>query len=145
MTPILSRILLVSSDPAWRQQTLAGFSQVLMRYDNPFGLTFSSEASAQQAQHAIEQDGDIQAVLVDDSLQSSHGENAATLLRHLTSYRPELSLYVLLEQEDSPRIAHFAELGISGYFYRAEQDYAGWFRILQAEIADKAATPFLIN
>lgn len=142
MTPILSRILLVSSDPAWRQQTLAGFSQVLMRYDNPFGLTFSSEASAQQAQHAIEQDGDIQAVLVDDSLQSSHGENAATLLRHLTSYRPELSLYVLLEQEDSPRIAHFAELGISGYFYRAEQDYAGWFRILQAEIADKAATPF---
>ena len=37
---------------------------------------------------------------------------------------------------------HLGSDAVDGYFFRDEQDHAGWFRILAAEVAEKADTPF---
>ncbi|HXU42503.1 MAG TPA: aminotransferase class I/II-fold pyridoxal phosphate-dependent enzyme, partial [Burkholderiales bacterium] len=126
--------------------------------DNPLGITFSGVATAREALAAIEADGDIQAVLVDDKLYSLPvGKNAAKksngrkklqmsaleLVQRITRFRPELDVYILIaqEKEDDVVDALFTE-AVDGYFYREERDYRGIYRILNAQIQEKARTPF---
>jgi arginine decarboxylase len=97
-------------------------------------------------------------VLVDDKLYSLPvGKNAAKksngrkklqmsaleLVQRITRFRPELDVYILIaqEKEDDVVDALFTE-AVDGYFYREERDYRGIYRILNAQIQEKARTPF---
>jgi arginine decarboxylase len=99
---------------------------------------------------SIETDGDIQAVVVDDKLYTLKGKNskksqmsALELVQRITRFRPELDVYILIAQEHEDEIvdALFAE-SVDGYFYREERDFRGIYRILNAQIQEKARTPF---
>lgn len=105
-----------------------------------------------EALRQIEEDGDIQAVVVDDRLYTLKAEangqrslqmSALELVQRITRFRPELDVYILIsqEQEDEVVDALFTE-AVDGYFYRDERDYNGWYRILSAQIQEKARTPF---
>ena len=123
---------------------------------NPLGISFAGVTTAKEALAAIESDGDIQAVLVDDTLYSLPGGgrknggarkklqmSALELVRRITRFRPELSVYILIaqEKEDDVVDALFTE-SVDGYFYREERDYRGIYRILNAQIQERARTPF---
>lgn len=65
------------------------------------------------------------------------------LVQRISALRPELEIYVLIEKAKADQLVDtlFAE-AVHGYFYREEQDYRGMFRILNAQIAERARTPF---
>ena len=69
--------------------------------------------------------------------------SALELVQRITRFRPELDVYILIaqEQEDEVVDALFAE-AVDGYFYREERDYRGIYRILNAQIQERARTPF---
>ena len=143
MTPI-SRVLVVSDDAAWLADRLAGLGAAAVRLENPYGLTFVGSADAQAALEAIAADGEIQIVLVDKRLAERRSRQAASeLANRINAFRPEISLYVFLEDDDQKAgVEELASHAVDGYFYRDETDFHGWFRILSAEIAEKSATPF---
>lgn len=143
MTPV-SRVLVVSDDAKWQSDVLAGLGAVAVRLENPYGLTFMGAARLKEAMDIIRRDGDIQAVLVDKQLQEKGLNQAAVeLANQISQFRPELSLYVLLMDDDERvLVENLASHAVDGYFYRDETDYNGWFRILTAELAEKSATPF---
>lgn len=143
MTPV-SRVLVVSDDAKWQSDVLAGLGAVAVRLENPYGLTFIGASRLKEAMDIIWRDGDIQAVLVDKQLQEKGLNQAAvTLANQISDFRPELSLYVLLMDDDERvLVENLASHAVDGYFYRDETDYNGWFRILTAELAEKSATPF---
>jgi arginine decarboxylase len=64
-------------------------------------------------------------------------------VQKITALRPELDLYILIEKEREDEVVDtlFAE-AVDGYFYREERDYRGMYRILNAQIAERARTPF---
>lgn len=143
MTPV-SRVLVVSDDAKWQSDVLAGLGAVAVRLENPYGLTFVGATRLKEAMDIIRRDGDIQAVLVDKQLQEKGLNQAAVeLANQISQFRPELSLYVLLMDDDERvLVENLASHAVDGYFYRDETDYNGWFRILTAELAEKSATPF---
>jgi arginine decarboxylase len=69
--------------------------------------------------------------------------SALELVQRITRFRPELDVYILIaqEKEDDVVDALFAE-SVDGYFYREERDYRGIYRILNAQIQERARTPF---
>ncbi len=151
----LSRVLVIEDEPLVLREILKGLNAAARTLDNPFGIAFSGVATAQEALAAIESDGDIQAVLVDDKLYTLEGAaarrsaaktlqmSALELVQRITGFRPELNVYILIakEQEDEVVDALFTE-AVDGYFYREERDYRGIYRILNAQIQEKARTPF---
>ncbi len=143
MNPV-SRVLIVSHDAVLARAMSKGLQLAAQKLANPFGLCFATAASPQNALAEIAADGELQLVLVDRYLQSggSYGDVVA-LINAIGEFRPELSCYVLLGDEDEKlQIDELASHALSGYFYRDEADYPGWFRILSAELAEKSATPF---
>jgi len=155
MAKPLSRILVIEDEPLVLREILKGLNAAARSLDNPFGIAFGGVATAQAALAAIEADGDIQAVLVDDKLYTLEGASprrsaaktlqmsALELVQRITGLRPELNVYILIakEQEDEVVDALFSE-AVDGYFYREERDYRGIYRILNAQIQEKARTPF---
>ncbi|MEW6687786.1 MAG: aminotransferase class I/II-fold pyridoxal phosphate-dependent enzyme [Pseudomonadota bacterium] len=150
----LSRILVIEDDPLALRELVRGLNAAARSLDNPLGIVFGGVATAREALAAIESDGDIQAVIADDklyslpSLKKSNGKkrlqmSALELVQRITRLRPELDVYVLIaqEQEDDVVDALFTE-AVDGYFYREERDYRGMYRILNAQIHEKARTPF---
>ena len=150
----LSRILVIEDEPLVLREILKGLNAAARTLDNPFGIAFGGVATAQEALAAIESDGDIQAVIVDDKLYTLPGNgnrsgaktlqmSALELVQRITGFRPELNVYILIakEQEDEVVDALFTE-AVDGYFYREERDYRGIYRILNAQIQEKARTPF---
>jgi arginine decarboxylase len=150
----LSRILVIEDDPLALRELVRGLNAAARSLDNPLGIVFSGVATAREALAAIEADGDIQAVIADDKLYSlpSSKKNkekkrlqmsALELVQRITRLRPELDVYVLIaqEKEDDVVDALFTE-AVDGYFYREERDYRGIYRILNAQIQEKARTPF---
>ena len=150
----LSHILVIEDEPLVLREILKGLNAAARTLDNPFGIAFGGVATAQEALAAIESDGDIQAVIVDDKLYTLAGNgnrsgaktlqmSALELVQRITGFRPELNVYILIakEQEDEVVDALFTE-AVDGYFYREERDYRGIYRILNAQIQEKARTPF---
>ena len=70
MAKPLSRILVVEDDPLVLREIVKGLNAAARSLDNPLGIGFIGVATAREALAAIEADGDIQAVLVDDKLYS---------------------------------------------------------------------------
>ncbi|HEX2649822.1 MAG TPA: beta-eliminating lyase-related protein [Burkholderiales bacterium] len=131
------------------REFVKGLNAAARSLDNPLGISFTGVTTAREALAEIERDGDLQAVLVDDTLYTlKNGEakaemSALELVQRITRFRPELDVYILIAQEKEDDIvdALFAE-AVDGYFYREERDYRGIYRILNAQIQEKARTPF---
>jgi len=146
----VSRILVVNDEPLVLKDLVKGLNAAARALDNPLGIAFTGVTSAPEALAAIERDGDIQAVVVDDKLYTLSTRNAKKkqmsaleLVQRITRFRPELDVYILIAQEHEDEIvdALFSE-SVDGYFYREERDYRGMYRILNAQIQEKARTPF---
>jgi arginine decarboxylase len=148
----VSRILVINDEQLVLKEFVKGLNAAAKNLDNPLGITFTGITTARDALKAIEEDGDIQAVIVDDTLYTlkSDGGNsrvlqmsALELVQKITRFRPELDVYILIaqEQEDEVVDALFSE-AVDGYFYREERDYRGIYRILNAQMQEKADTPF---
>jgi len=148
------RILVINDEQLVLREFVKGLNAAARTLDNPLGITFDGVATAKEALAAIESDGDLQAVLVDDTLYSLTPRNgtaeartlqmsALELVQRITRFRPELDVYILIaqEKEDDVVDALFAE-SVDGYFYREERDYRGIYRILNAQIQERARTPF---
>jgi arginine decarboxylase len=148
----VSRILVVNDESLVLKEFVKGLNAAAKSLDNPLGITFSGVTTAKEAMQAIETDGDVQAVIVDDTLYTLKNEgngsralqvSALELVQQITRFRPELDIYVLIaqDQEDEVVDALFSE-AVDGYFYRGERDYRGMYRILNAQLQEKADTPF---
>ncbi|NDY91498.1 aminotransferase class I/II-fold pyridoxal phosphate-dependent enzyme [Ideonella livida] len=149
MTAPLTRILVVSADPAWRQQVAAGLTEAAHRLaPHPFVLHPLPSAPGDEAlRHALSPQAgeDLQGVLIDHGAggDAAAGEQAVATAQRLTQARPELSLYMVLEDDAAKLLVErLASDAVDGYFFRDEADLAGWCRILAAEVAEKSATPF---
>jgi arginine decarboxylase len=150
MAKPVSRILVVNDEHLVLREFVKGLNAAARSLDNPLGIAFAGVATAKEALEVIERDGDLQAVLVDDTLytlkngkQSKAQMSALELVQRITRLRPELDVYIVIaqEQEDDIVDALFAE-AVDGYFYREERDYRGIYRILNAQIQERARTPF---
>jgi arginine decarboxylase len=144
----VSRVLIINDEPLVLKEFVKGLNAAARSLDNPLGITFSGVTTAQDALAAIEEDGDIQAVVVDDKPNASQKSakkemSALELVQRVTRFRPELDVYILIAQEHEDEIvdALFAE-AVDGYFYREERDYRGMYRILNAQIQERSRTPF---
>ncbi|MCC6532956.1 MAG: aminotransferase class I/II-fold pyridoxal phosphate-dependent enzyme [Burkholderiales bacterium] len=152
MHPPVSKILVINDERLVLRELIKGLNSAARNLDNPCGIVFSGVTTAQEALRAIDNDGDIQAVVVDDTLYTLNSDrngsrtlqmSALNLVQNITRFRPELNVYILIaqEQEDQVVDALFTE-AVDGYFYREERDYRGMYRILNAQIQEKARTPF---
>lgn len=148
----VSSVLVINDESLVLREIIKGLNAAARTLENPYGLTFVGVTTALEALRQIEEDGDIQAVVVDDRLYTLKAEangqrslqmSALELVQRITRFRPELDVYILIsqEQEDEVVDALFTE-AVDGYFYRDERDYNGWYRILSAQIQEKARTPF---
>jgi arginine decarboxylase len=148
----VSRILVINDEQLVLKEFVKGLNAAAKSLDNPLGIVFTGITTARDALKAIEEDGDIQAVIVDDTLYTLKGDggnsrvlqmSALELVQKITRFRPELDVYILIaqEQEDEVVDALFSE-AVDGYFYREERDYRGIYRILNAQMQEKADTPF---
>jgi arginine decarboxylase len=151
MAKPVSRILVVNDEHLVLREFVKGLNAAARSLDNPLGISFAGVTTAKEALGAIESDGDIQAVLVDDRLYTLGKNNgsrklqvsALEFVQRITRFRPELDVYILIaqEKEDDVVDALFTE-SVDGYFYREERDYRGIYRILNAQIQERARTPF---
>jgi arginine decarboxylase len=146
----VSRILVINDEPLVLREFLKGLNAAARSLDNPLGIVFAGVNTAREAIAAIEQDGDLQAVIVDDKLYNLNGGkarklqmSALELVQRITRLRPELDVYILIAQETEDEVVDtlFAE-AVDGYFYREERDYRGMYRILNAQIQERSRTPF---
>ncbi len=145
----VSRVLIINDEPLVLKEFVKGLNSAARSLENPLGITFSGVTTAREALAAIEEDGDLQAVVVDDKLYTLNQKSAKKemsaleLVQRVTRFRPELDVYILIAQEHEDEIvdALFAE-AVDGYFYREERDYRGMYRILNAQIQERSQTPF---
>jgi arginine decarboxylase len=157
----ISKVLVINDELLILRELLKGLNGAARALDNPFGIVFIGALTAKEGLQLIEDDGDLQVVVVDDKLYAvQEGTrrrpgslatdpdrllqvSALKLVQEITALRPELDLYILIEKEKEDQVvdALFAE-AVDGYFYREERDYRGIYRILNAQIAERARTPF---
>jgi arginine decarboxylase len=145
-----SRILVINDEQLELREFVKGLNAAARTLDNPLGISFVGVTTAKEALSVIEADGNLQAVLVDDTLYTLGSNSkkklqmsALELVQRITRFRPELDVYIVIaqEKEDDVVDALFAE-SVDGYFYREERDYRGIYRILNAQIQERARTPF---
>jgi arginine decarboxylase len=150
MPKLSCRILVINDEHLVLREFVKGLNAAARALDNSLGISFTGVTTATEALALIESDGDLQAVLVDDTLYSLGSNSrkelqtsALELVQRITRFRPELDVYILIaqEKEDDVVDALFAE-SVDGYFYREERDYRGIYRILNAQIQERARTPF---
>jgi arginine decarboxylase len=154
-----SRILVINDEHLVLREFVKGLNAAARTLDNPLGIGFTGVTTAKEALALIESERDLQAVLVDDTLYTLSGKNhhngkngtkarklqmsALELVQRITRFRPELDVYILIAQEKEDDVVDklFTE-SVDGYFYREERDYRGIYRILNAQIQERARTPF---
>src|SRR4030088_186495 len=160
MAKPVSRILVINDEHLVLREFVKGLNAAARTLDNPLGISFAGVTTVKEALAVIESDGDLQAVLVDDTLYTLSGKNSSNgkkgenhppklqmsaleLVQRITRFRPELDVYILIAQEKEDDVVDklFTE-SVDGYFYREERDYRGIYRILNAQIQERARTPF---
>jgi arginine decarboxylase len=147
-----SRILLVNPEKLTLKELVKGLNGAARQLDNPFGISFSGVDHADAALAAIREDGDIQAVIIDHQDYETAAQpparkpvpcSALELVHTLHDIRPELDIYVTIAQADEGAIVDtLSSEAVSGYFCREERDFFGWYRILAAQLLERARTPF---
>ena len=153
MSKPISRILLVNDEKLVLKALVKGLNAAARQLDNPLGATFIGVETAQEALAAIREDGDIQAVIVDDQLHRVGEQGGARkkklqmsaldLVHAIHAHRPELDVYILIAQQDEAEVVNTLLCeAVDGYFYRDDPDYFGWYRILSTQLLERAHTPF---
>jgi arginine decarboxylase len=156
----VSHVLVVNDEVLVLKEFVKGLNAAARSLENPLGISFVGVTTAREALQVIETDGDLQAAVVDDRLYTLNQKaalpkrergakkqklqmSALELVQRITRTRPELDIYILIaqEQEDEVVDSLFTE-SVDGYFYREERDYRGIYRIINAQIHEKARTPF---
>lgn len=148
-----TQVLVISADANFRQQVTDGLNAAAHKReasgDNPHGLQAVGcpcDQSALDMVLATPASGvDLQVVLIDHGPSGPEGQGAPAVIlaQRIIDARPELSVYMLLEDDsDKLLVEQLASDAVDGYFFRNEHDFSGWFRILAAEVAEKAQTPF---
>lgn len=133
-------MVVVSHDTRWLQETVQGLNALAAQHEVSPGLGFVPAASADEALRLVAAEGDVQGVLVDESMPA---RGAIALVDALNQLRPELTLYVLLDNDDEKAMVDTLSAdSVNGYFFREERDWAGWLRIMHAALVEKSATPF---
>src|SRR5262245_64244383 len=91
----ISRVLVINDEPLVLREFVKGLNAAARSLDNPLGLTFTGVTTAREALETLEQDGDVQAVVVDDKLYNLNGKNskklqmsALELVPRITGFRP---------------------------------------------------------
>ncbi len=148
------RVLVISDDPFVCKELLRGLNAAARAHDNPFGICFAQARTPAEALRRLRADGDAQLVIVDEKMAGAADGAAArrraprtprsrSLVQRIAQLRPEIEIYLLLEKTELDPLEEtvFAD-AVHGYFYREERDYRGIFRILNAQIAERARTPF---
>jgi len=154
------RVVVINDDPLILKELLKGLNAAARALDNPFGISFVGALTPHEGLRLIQDDGDAQLVIVDDKLAAAgesekrrsryrsgpprpRANRAPNLVQRISALRPEIEIYVLIEKAMADQVVDtlFAE-AVHGYFYREEHDYRGMFRILNAQIAERARTPF---
>ena len=72
----VSRVLIINDEPLVLKEFVKGLNAAARSLDNPLGITFSGVTAAREALAAIEEDGDLQAVVVDDKLYTLNQKSA---------------------------------------------------------------------
>src|SRR5262245_46734989 len=110
MAKPVSKILVINDEHLVLREFVKGLNAAARSLDNPLGIGFAGVATAKEALKQIQSDGDLQAVLVDDTLYTlgKNGANhrkkqlqttALELVQRITRLRPELDVYILIAQE----------------------------------------------
>ncbi|HEY7758987.1 MAG TPA: hypothetical protein VIA64_06165, partial [Burkholderiales bacterium] len=71
----VSRILVINDEMLVLRELIKGLNAAAKSLDNPLGIVFSGVTTARDALKAIEEDGDMQAVIVDDKLYTLKSES----------------------------------------------------------------------
>lgn len=140
----VSRVLVCSADQRYRKALLHDLATATRGLSNVYGIAAQGVGSAEEALTTLLVDGNVQAMLVDESNGTIVDSNAAReLVRNIHALRPEVDVYVLIAgpRDEAGLEAWLAE-PIDGHFHRDERDGRGWFRLIQAQIAARAKTPF---
>ena len=140
----VSHVLVVHDDPAALEILLQGLNGAAAHLENPFGVHFVGAVSPRQALMRVGSDGDLQTVLVDNhfGLDGASGQVPA-LIHEINELRPELGVYVLIDKASrNEMLSSLNNETVDGYFFRDERDYRGWYRIIHAQLKEKARTPF---
>jgi arginine decarboxylase len=145
-----SKVLVISDDAPWSGRVVQGLNDAATRLGGAIELRAIGARQIPDALDAVLADGEIQAVLIDHCSPGTpagetapHNERAVRVAQALMQKRPELSLYLTLEDDADKRLVEaLASDAVNGYFFRGELDFIGWYRILAAELAEKSATPF---
>lgn len=104
----VSRVLVINDEKLILKAFVKGLNAAAKSIENPFGIIFCGVTTAHEALQSIEQDGDIQALVVDDKLYTLDSGNrharhlqmtALELVQKISLIRPELNIYVLIAQE----------------------------------------------
>jgi len=158
----VSRILLINDEKLILNALCKGLNTSAKVLENRFGISFAGVTTAEEALAAIRDDGEIQAVVVDDKLyhlaagtsrpDKGHARpgkeqalqvSALELVHAIHAIRPELDIYVMIDQQSEDEVVNsLLNEAVDGYFYRDERDYPGWYRILNAQLLERARTPF---
>ena len=81
MPKLACRILVINDEQLVLREFVKGLNAAARALDNPLGISFTGVTTAKEALALIESDGDLQAVLVDDTLYSSPGATARRTAR----------------------------------------------------------------
>ena len=110
MQPV-SHVLVVSADESLRERVIGGLNAAAARLENPHGVFAIGAQTGEAALNAVLADGDIQVVLVDHGDHRRAGDHSAmhkapnraavSTLQRIIELRPELSLYMMLEDDDT--------------------------------------------
>src|SRR5256712_7528903 len=153
MPKLTSRILVINDEHLVLREFVKGLNAAARTLDNSLGISFTGVTTAKEALSVIESDRDLQAGLVDDRLYSlaKNGSNSKKKLQmsalepvqRITRFRPELDGFILIAQEEEDDVVDklFTE-SVDGYFYREERDYRGIYRMLTAQIKERARPQF---
>src|SRR5262245_37863672 len=100
-----SRILVINDEHLVLREFVKGLNAAARTLDNPLGIGFVGVTTAKEALQLIEADGNLQAVLVDDTLYSLGSNSrkklqtsALELVQRITRLRPELDVYIVIAQ-----------------------------------------------
>ncbi|MCB1318339.1 MAG: hypothetical protein KDK27_20375, partial [Leptospiraceae bacterium] len=74
----VSRVLVINDEIRILRLLIKGLNAAAKSIENPFGIVFTGVTTACKALELIEQDGDIQALIIDDKLYSLSNENRDT-------------------------------------------------------------------
>src|ERR1044071_7505900 len=97
------RILVINDEHLVLREFVKGLNAAARSLDNPLGIGFSGVTTVKEALAYIEAEGNLQAVLVDDTLYSlaKNGTSkkklqmsALELVQRITRSRPELDVYI---------------------------------------------------